>query len=654
MNAPRLLTALPLPLLRTTRRLTSSRLSPSGKSLPSSPPVLTISRRIAPLPLLLIALLALGAVLLWSTTVQAQTARILVSNLGQGNDASQSTSGNEHAQLFHTAPNTGTNTDGWVLTSLIVVSEDTQGDDFDVEICGVDASGFPTSTCTELLQPDDFAAGSLEFTVPGPGMLLSANTNYTAVFKQDGTGSVDLDSTTSGGQDSTGLTGWSIKDKFDFKSSGSWQQKGGGNEAIQITVNGYETVNHNATGRPRVLASAQGAGILFADTEAIDDGNGLPIDTSNTWVFFNWTYQWIRVDGMTETNVGADSATYQPVAADVGKLIKVEVSFTDGHGYSETVTSLPYGPITAPASTLTPSTLVSNTGQSPSTTASITQRYAMGFRLGDHGQGYEISSVSIDLAAAPSSLTVSLWSGGVQGGFQPDNANKLFDFANPSFAVGLNEFTAPAGAFAYPNVNYFVVLSGFGSSLSIKETTSDNEDAGGEKGAVIYDDAAVRALSETGYWAISDDRAGVLRLAVEGSRRTGGILASTYAQPTRPSPDQEIISLGDKIGFGIELGAADRYLIRGVSWNMDNSKPNGSGFTNPYDLRAGSRTGDRQFSLVNSRKASRPAGMDGSPRRNRDRKPGIRLRPAYWRRYWPRKYTETRCDLDPRGRRRFQ
>ena len=237
---------------------------------------------------------------------------------------------------------------------------------------------------------------------------------------------------------------------------------------------------------------------------------------------------------MTETNVGADSASYQPVEADVGKLIKVEVSFTDGDAYSETVTSLPFGPIVQPASTLSPSTLVSNTGQTPASAASITDRYAMGFRLGDHGQGYELSSVSIDLAAAPSSLTVSLWSGGVPGAFQPDTANKLFDFANPSsFAVGLNEFTAPAGAFAYQNFNYFVVLSGFGSSLSINETTSNNEDAGGETGAVIYDDAAVRALSDTGQWSISDDRAGVLRMAVEGSRRTSGILASTYAQPVR-------------------------------------------------------------------------------------------------------------------------
>ena len=442
MNAPRRLTTLPLPLLHTTRRLTSSRLSPSGKSLPSSPLVLAASRRSAPkLLLLLVGLAVLLALLPISSSVQAQT-----------------------------------------------------------------------------------------------------------------------------------------------------------------------PPNEDATGRPRVLASAEGAGILFADTEAIDDDNGLPIDDSNTYVIFNWTYQWIRVDGVTETNVGADSASYQPVDADVGKLIKVEVSFTDGDAYSETVTSLPFGPIGELAGTTRPATtLVSNTGQSPSTTASITQRYALGFRLGDHGQGYEISSVSIDLAAAPSSLTVSLWSGGHSEAFQPDTANKLFDFANPSsFAAGLNEFTAPAGAFAYQNFNYFVVLSGFGSSLSINETTSDNEDAGGETGAAIYDDAAVRALSEAGYWAISDDRAGVLRMAVEGSRRTSGILAASYAQPLRElgGVDQEIISVGDDIGFGIELGAADRYLIRGFSLNSDASDASNGGFTNPFDLRSGSRTGVKQFTLVNSRQAA--------------------------------------------------
>ena len=379
----------------------------------------------------------------------------------------------------------------------------------------------------------------------------------------------------------------------------------------------HAQTNNDATGRPVVLVSAEGAGILFADTEGIADGNGLPITSTGSFSTFAWSYQWIRVDGNSETNVGANSASYQPVEADVGKLIKVKVSFTDGDNFSETVTSLPFGPIAELTRTsATPSTLVSNTGQSTSATANITQRYAVGFRLGDHGQGYEISSVSIDLAAVPSSLTVSLWSGGVEGGIQANTANKLFDFAKPSsFAVGLNKFTAPAGAFAYQSVNYFIVLSGFGTTLSIKETTSDDEDTGGETGAVIYNSAAVRALSDTGSWGASGSRASVLRLALEGSRRTSGILASNYAQPkiddkgTDDTSDdivlqQEIISVGDKISFGVELGAADRYLIRGVSFNSDDSTPSGGGFTNPWDLRSGSRTGAVQFSLVNTRNAA--------------------------------------------------
>ena len=372
------------------------------------------------------------------------------------------------------------------------------------------------------------------------------------------------------------------------------------------SVQAQTPANQSATGRPVVLASAEGAGILFADTEGIADGNGLPFDTDDTYATFTWSYQWIRVAGNSETNVGANSASYQPVEADVGNKIKVKVSFRDGDNFPETVTSLPFGPVAELARpSAPPSKLVSNTGQSASATANITQRYAQGFRLGDHGQGYEISSVSIELAAVPSSLTVSLWSGGVEGGFKANTANKLFEFANPSsFAVGLNKFTAPAGAFAYQNVNYFIVLSGFGTSLDINETTSDNEDAGGETGAVIYNNAAVRALSDTGTWVISTSRASVLRLAVEGSKRASGILASNYAQDPGDSLAQEIISLGDKIGFGFELGAADRYLIRGVSWNMDDTTSSGSGFTNPWDLRSGSRTGAVQFSLVNTRKAA--------------------------------------------------
>ena len=254
---------------------------------------------------------------------------------------------------------------------------------------------------------------------------------------------------------------------------------------------------------------------------------------------------------------------------------------------------LPGGPVFpqfAEAQTTKPSrTLVGNTGQSPSATATITEQYALGFRLGTHGQGYEISSVSIDLAAVPSDLNVSLWIGshpvhssGVQ--------RELFDFINPaSFKVGLNRFTAPAGAFAYPNINYYIVLSGFDTSLSIKETTSDDEDAGGETGAILFNGSRVRGLDSTGRWDSFTSRSSVLRLAVEGARRDRGILASTFAQPW--TGDQEIISVGDDCCFNIRVGSADRYLIRGLAVLADDSTPEGGFFGLPIEVKkdAGAR-----------------------------------------------------------------
>ena len=59
----------------------------------------------------------------------------------------------------------------------------------------------------------------------------------------------------------------------------------------------------------------------------------------------DYTFQWLRVDadGMSnETPIGADAVTYTPVAADAGKKVKVQVSFTDDGGTSEALTSDAY------------------------------------------------------------------------------------------------------------------------------------------------------------------------------------------------------------------------------------------------------------------------------------------------------------------------
>ena len=183
--------------------------------------------------------LVVGLALLGAAPAEAQTPRILVSNQAQTADDSADTNGNDHAQLFQT----GAHTDGYTLTGMHVSSEDAEGDDFDVEICEEDgtANEFPStiaSNCTALTAPASFAAGLLFF--DHTGLALSANTNYVVVIKQRGTGSVELNSTTSSGEDAAlGLSDWSIKDKFYWKNSGAWTLKSGSDEALRIIVNGY-------------------------------------------------------------------------------------------------------------------------------------------------------------------------------------------------------------------------------------------------------------------------------------------------------------------------------------------------------------------------------------------------------------------------------
>ena len=184
----------------------------------------------------------MGLVLLGAAAAEAQTSRILVSNTAVANDDTANTSGNDHAQLFHT----GTHADDYILTGVRVNSEDDEGDDFDVEVCEEDGSAdeFPSTTasdCTALTAPSDFTAGLVFFT--HAGLALSANTNYVVVIKQRGTGSVRLKSTTNIGEDtSLGLSGWSIKNKFYWKSGSTWMIKSGSNEALRIVVSGYEGV----------------------------------------------------------------------------------------------------------------------------------------------------------------------------------------------------------------------------------------------------------------------------------------------------------------------------------------------------------------------------------------------------------------------------
>ena len=87
---------------------------------------------------------------------------------------------------------------------------------------------------------------------------------------------------------------------------------------------------------------------LTADTSGIADEDGLDS--------VSYSYQWISNDGGADSEIGgATSSTYTLDSGDLGKTIKVRVSFTDDRGHGEELTSaatdavagLPLPPLTA-------------------------------------------------------------------------------------------------------------------------------------------------------------------------------------------------------------------------------------------------------------------------------------------------------------------
>ncbi len=93
-----------------------------------------------------------------------------------------------------------------------------------------------------------------------------------------------------------------------------------------------EPANVPATGKPRFSGSLAVGELLTVDTSGISDENGLDR--------VKFYYQWISNDGTTETEIaGGTGPSFRLTDAYVGKTIRVRVSFTDRHGFSESLTN---------------------------------------------------------------------------------------------------------------------------------------------------------------------------------------------------------------------------------------------------------------------------------------------------------------------------
>ncbi len=257
---------------------------------------------------------------------------------------------------FAQAFTTGTKTDGYALGSVGIQvadfhDESTVGDQLQVTINGAGSGGEPGDAHCTLSNPSSFSApGVIDFAAPaGAGSCpqLATETTYFVVIEwvnPSGTGSFALIPQTyptaesaATEEDPGGAEGWSIADQSYYLTVSSdartWAAY---NETASFKIRVRDAAaeaNSPATGLPTISGTAQVGQTLTAHTSDIDDADGL---TSP-----GYEYQWLRIDagGLADSIPGATSATYAVQAGDVGRLLRVRVSFTDDDNTLETLTS---------------------------------------------------------------------------------------------------------------------------------------------------------------------------------------------------------------------------------------------------------------------------------------------------------------------------
>ncbi|MBO9557250.1 MAG: hypothetical protein J7515_01520 [Caulobacter sp.] len=105
--------------------------------------------------------------------------------------------------------------------------------------------------------------------------------------------------------------------------------------ATSAATGAVAAVDDAPTGGVTIAGTTTEDQILTADTSTLADVDGLGA----------LHYQWQRNSGSGFVNVGTDQATYTLGDADVGTVVRVVASYTDGQGFTDAVTSAATAPI---------------------------------------------------------------------------------------------------------------------------------------------------------------------------------------------------------------------------------------------------------------------------------------------------------------------
>ena len=263
--------------------------------------------------------------------------------------------------------------------------------------------------------------------------------------------------------------------------------------------------NNDATGTPDITGRALPGQTLTAGTGNVADADGLPQNASD----FAW--QWIRAADETDTPIqDATSSTYTLTDDDVGKQVKVVMSFTDSLSEVESLTSDAY-----PSSSTVQRVLVSNIGQTE-----ITQNDNAGellildaaqeFTTGSNETGYTLSSIDLELTVASTSNfpVVKLFSGSANG----TEVATLTAPTNASTGKTTYTFTVPTAITLEGDTSYWVMAETGGGTW---HTVGFAEDATPAPGWSIADGDEFRGFDSTG--PFSTDTLVALMIRVNGT-----------------------------------------------------------------------------------------------------------------------------------------
>ena len=327
-------------------------------------------------------------------------------------------------------------------SSTFVLTQDQVGKTITVKVSYTDGGNHPetlTSAATNAVtNTNDDPTGLPTITgTPTQGATLTADTS--AISDADGLGTFsyqwqgndnDIDSATS---DTFVLTQDQVGQTITVKVS--YTDGGGTAETLtSAPTNAVTNINDDPTGLPTISGTATQGATLTAGTDDIRDADGVG----------SFSYQWQGNDNDIDS---ATSDTFVLTQDQVGQTITVKVSYTDGGGTAETLTSAPTNAVTntndAPVGLPTISGVPTQGGTLTAVTSAISDADGVGsFSYQWQGNDNDIDSATSDtfiLTQAQVGQTITVTVSYTDGGSTAETLTSA-----PTNAV-TNTNDAPAG-----------------------------------------------------------------------------------------------------------------------------------------------------------------------------------------------------------------